>query len=116
MKAILKGVSNDLFDLSGWAPDGVDFMIDLRVSVGAAGISGADDFELNVCTPGWLRDNSFAPRWGRGLLIVNDFNYSVIKDIIARYIDGCDGDSWDEIVAKLCVVMKWEFDDYSIAQ
>ncbi|MEG9859066.1 MULTISPECIES: Imm8 family immunity protein [Stenotrophomonas] len=112
MRARLNGIFNDVLDLRTWIPGEVDFSVDVRVNVGVVGIPGDDDFDLNVCTPGWLVENSSSALWGRGMLVVSEFDFSVIESVISSYIDSCEADTWAEIATKLCRVMKWEFDDY----
>ncbi|HDS1091113.1 TPA: Imm8 family immunity protein [Stenotrophomonas maltophilia] len=112
MRARLNGIFNDFVDLRAWVPDGGDFSIDVRVNVGMVDVSGGDDFDLNICTAGWLSRNSPSALWGRGILVVREFEFSEIESVISSYVDSCEAENWAGIVAKLSRVMRWEFDDY----
>ncbi|MEN5240712.1 MULTISPECIES: immunity 8 family protein [Pseudomonas] len=113
MLAVIKGISNDVFDIEAYHPECVDnFSLSLRVRIGLDYTQGADDFELFICTPKWLEETVWEPRWGRGLLIVREYNFSTINGLIHDYVSRCEGDSWEAIVIQLRKVFCWEFDDY----
>ncbi|MGO4402052.1 immunity 8 family protein [Achromobacter sp. PAB15] len=113
MRAVIKGISNDIVDIETYFPGSVDnFSLSLRVRIGLDCTKGADDFELFVCTPKWLEETVWEARWGRGLLIVREYNFSTINGLIHDYVSRCEGDSWEDIVRQLGKVFSWEFDDY----
>ncbi|MCU1731804.1 MULTISPECIES: immunity 8 family protein [unclassified Pseudomonas] len=113
MRAVIKGISNDVFDVETYCPENVgNFSLSLRIRVGLDCTQGADDFELFVCTPKWLEETVWEARWGRGLLIVQKYNFSTINGLIHEYVSRCEGDSWETIVVQLGKVFSWEFDDY----
>lgn len=113
MRAVIKGISNDVFDVGTYVPESVDnFSLSLRIRIGLDCTQGADDFELFICTPKWLEERMWEPRWGRGLLIVREYDFSTINGLIHEYVSRCEGDSWGTIVIKLGKVFSWEFDDY----
>ncbi|HEL4804968.1 TPA: hypothetical protein UN084_000445 [Stenotrophomonas maltophilia] len=43
---------------------------------------------------------------------MREFEFSEIESVISSYVDSCEAENWDGIVAKLSKVMRWEFDDY----
>ncbi|WP_409316812.1 immunity 8 family protein [Pseudomonas sp. KCJK9016] len=113
MHAVIKSISNDFFDVETYVPESVDnFSLSLRIRIGLDSTQGADDFELFICTPKWLEETMWEPRWGRGLLIVREYDFSTINGLIHEYVSRCEGDSWETIVIKLGKIFAWEFDDY----
>lgn len=115
MKAIVKGIFCDEFDLSSYSPDdGQIFSATLRIKIGPVDSEGADDFELLVCTPEWMLKHIQGPKWGRHLLIVSEYDLNCIEEFICSYVAQCIGKDWPEIAAKLTRVFFWEFEDYQI--
>lgn len=65
MRAVIKGISNDFFDVETYCPESVDnFSLSLRIRIGLDGTQGADDFEVFICTPKWLENTVWESRWG----------------------------------------------------
>ncbi|MBK5529030.1 immunity 8 family protein [Pseudomonas sp. TH08] len=113
MRAVIKGISSDVFDVETYIPESVEkFFLSLRIRIGLDCAHGADDFELFICTPRWLEDTMWEPRWGRGLLIVREYDFSTIKGFIHECVSRCEGDTWEAIVVELGKVFFWEFDNY----
>ncbi|MFL9896424.1 immunity 8 family protein [Paraburkholderia sp. RL17-381-BIF-C] len=113
MHAVVKSISSDESDIAKFLPEDMAcFSLSLRVRIGSDETSGADDFELCVCTPEWLRKTVWEPRWGRHLLIVREYDLSAIEQCIRDYVAGCHGSNWSEIAGKLARVFGWEFEDY----
>ena len=95
MRAVIKGISNDIFDVETYVPENVDnFSLSLRIRIGLDCTQGADDFELFICSPKWLEETMWEPRWGRGLLIVRECNFSINTGFIHDYVCGFEGGSW----------------------
>ena len=112
MKAEVKGVFSDSFNPVEYSPaDRSNFFITLRLAIGGVGHNGADDFELNVCTPSWLMAAG-GEQWGRFLLIVDCYDYQRIVDAINGYVNGCEGLTWSDVATKLSRMFQWEFEDY----
>lgn len=115
MKAIVKDIFCDEFNLRSYSPDdGRSFSIQLRIKIGLIDSEGADDFELIVCTPKWMVENFYGPKWGRHLLIVPEYDYNCIEKFICSHVGQCTGKDWVEIAAKLARVFFWEFEDYQM--
>lgn len=113
MHAIVKSISNDIFDVTTYYPeDKTNFSLNLRIRVGLDCTEGADDFELFICTIKWLEETLCEARWGRGLLIVREYDFSTINKMIYDYVNYCEGDSWEIIATQLGKVFTWEFDNY----
>ncbi len=113
MHAVVRSISSDEFDIKGYLPENpACFFLNLRIRIGSDETSGADDFELGVCTPEWLNQSVWEPRWGRHLMIVREFDLSAIEKYIRDYVDTCNGTDWNLIAGKLGRVFAWEFEDY----
>ena len=79
MRAVIKDISNDFCDVKTYCPESVDnFSLSLRVRIGLECTQGADDFEIFICTPKWLEESVWEARWGRGLLIVREYNFLLL--------------------------------------
>ena len=79
MRAVIKGIFNDVFDVETYCPESAEnFSLSLRIRIGLDCMQGADDFELFICTPKWLEKTRWKTRWGRGLLIVREYNFRLL--------------------------------------
>ncbi|MHA6910400.1 immunity 8 family protein [Ralstonia pseudosolanacearum] len=113
MHAVVKSIASDEANLDGFRPDDAAcFSLNVRIRIGVDGAPGEDDFELCVCTPEWLRQTIWEPRWGRHMLIVREYDRSVIEKYIHDYVVECAGADWNAIAGKLARVFSWEFEDY----
>lgn len=117
MKAELKSLhSLELEDglVNYWPSDASNFGTWIRAYVGPQGGRGAETFDIQVCTPDWLKSqcNAQGPLWGRHMLIVNTYDYNVIKAYVERYIANSEGEDWESIAVKLSRIGAWEFEDY----
>jgi hypothetical protein len=114
MKAVLKSISSDDYDLSNYRPeDEMIFSLNIVIRIGAEGSGGADNFHLFVCTPEWLCKHCWEPYLIRHMLLVRKYDFGEIKKAISEYIEQCDGDEWIEVAQKLSRIFDWEFEDYS---
>lgn len=114
MRATVRSISCDEWSLESFAPaDPTCFTLALRIRVGIMGAAGADDFECQVCTPEWLKQAVAEPRWGRHMLIVREYNWTLIEDAIASYVANCEGSDWNTLAGKVARVLSWEFEDYA---
>lgn len=113
MRAIIRSIVSDEVSMDDYAPeDPACFSLNLRIRIGPDAASGADEFELCVCTPEWLRQTVLQPRWGRHLLIIGAYDRLGIERCIHEYVANCEGDAWHEIAGKLARSLSWEFEDY----
>lgn len=113
MKAILKGLSNDFYDVDSYYPDDDKcFSLSLLLSIGSEDSNGADNFDLFVCSPEWISKNVWESRIFRHTLITRAYNINEIKKIIESHIAKCDGNSWLEVAEKLSRYFAWEYEDY----
>ncbi|WP_230413072.1 immunity 8 family protein [Paraburkholderia antibiotica] len=115
MKAIVKSmwVNSPTIDLDSYFPDDPEnFSLWIELRVGPDDSSGADDYRVLVCTPEWLHQNVKEPRWGRHMLIVEEYDRSAIEASILDYVAKCMGDGWRDIAEKIARNLSWEFEDY----
>ena len=115
MHAVIRSISSDEFDVKTYIPENPGcFFLNLRIRVGSDETSGADDFELSICTPEWLQQNIWEPRWGRHMLIVKTYDLSAIEECIRDYVSECSGNNWNALAEKISRNLSWEFEDYQL--
>lgn len=117
MKAEIKSLhslqSEDTL-INYWPDDVSSFGTWIRAYIGPQGEAGSEAFDIQVCTPDWLKSQCAAegPMWGRHMLIVETYDYDAIKGLIERYVESSEGDDWASIAGKLSRIGAWEFEDY----
>lgn len=115
MKATIKlmWVNSPAIDLDSYFPaDPRNFSLWLELKVGPEDSVAADDYRVFVCTPEWLRDNVWEPRWGRHMLIVRSYDRSAIEKCVRDYVTEYTGDEWATMAIKIARNLAWEFEDY----
>ncbi|MBS9422404.1 MULTISPECIES: immunity 8 family protein [Photorhabdus] len=113
MKAELKSISSDDYDLDLYFPDDDEkFLLKVILRIGEKDSKEADNFDLLICTPNWLKNNHWTPQLIRHMLLVRKYDLDEITKTITDYIDQCEGDDWMGIAQKLSRVFAWEYEDY----
>ena len=113
MKAELKNIVCDDFDLENFSPDNENyFSVDLLLSIGLENEKGSDYYRLNVCSPECLVNTFWVPKILRHVLLMRSYDLERIKKIINEYVESCEGNSYVEISEKLSRFFAWEFEDY----
>ena len=117
MKAALKGFSSiDIVEkLQDYQPiDKENFSFLGTFYVGEKDIEGEDNFDVFVCTPKWLLENTQKDDviFGRHYIIVSEYNYDTIYQALKKEIDSIEEDNWDKIGEKIGRIGHWEFEDY----
>jgi hypothetical protein len=115
MKPILKVLSSvDLPDGASLPPDPTDCWVVVTASIGVAGDEASDNFTLYVSTPRRLERivADETQLWGRHLLIVEQFDWTTVRNAIEKICDETTGDTWDAIASRLGRYAAWEFEDY----
>jgi len=116
MKAVLKRLhSPDIDSLPDFKPSDPDsFCFLLQLMVGPEFEDGEESFDIQVCTPKWILENHRREDViiGRHYLLVMEYNYERIQQIISTFCSTCHGATWEEIAEKLGRLGKWEFEDY----
>lgn len=49
---------------------------------------------------------------GAGMMIMNEFNHSVIKSEIEKILKECSKETWEKSLTYLLRFFSWEFEDY----
>jgi hypothetical protein len=114
MKLALRSIhSADVDHLDLWTPSN-DFGVDVRLTVGPQGGPGEESFDLTVCTGGWLAAQAREHGCIEGThhLVVDHYDWSVIRTYIASRVDRCEGATWREAAEQLAKFAHWEFEDY----
>lgn len=102
----------DLFDYQPEDPE--DFGFSLNLAIGIEGQKGADNFQLMIATPKYLRKMhpTQSPILLRHYLLVFGYDFNEILDVVNSYIRSIDEDTWD----KVGRIAQWEFEDYKLFQ
>lgn len=103
--------SPDVMDLRKFVPSKPAFAILVQLLVGPSDGPGEESFDMLVCSPEWLRQQSRAVI-GRHHLIVPSYSYDDLVVFVEDYLQGCDGVSWQDVAAKVGRLARWEFEDY----
>ena len=80
--------------------------------VGPDDAPGEESFDFCVVTPNHLREQR-DPQWGRGLLIVESFDWSVVRTMLEERLSSAARDSWGDVGLELNKELRWEFDNYN---
>jgi hypothetical protein len=112
----IKGLhSPDLLDLGTENPPDVEnCCVLIEVSVGPKGESGEEYFGVVVATPTWLAEHiaDCGYLFARNYLIVNRYDFHVVKSAIYKQFQGVQGASWPDVARRLARYGQWEFEDY----
>lgn len=116
MRAEIKSYdSSDIEDFFTYQPeDPLVFAFSLNFTIGPVGQTGADNFEVIVVTPDFLRSQYSGSNcyFLRHYLLVKEYNFSTILALMTTYVNSLDAASWEELVVKIGRVARWEFEDY----
>ena len=120
MDAELHGLSS--VDLPAGPPqlpeDPLDCWVPVEADMGVRGEPGTDSFTFYVCTPIRLARTlgKMPHQFGRHLLIVERFDWSVLDTAIRQLIGDLSADTWNELASKIGRYGLWEFEDYVEAE
>lgn len=86
----------------------------VRILAGPADAPGSESFDVNVCTPEWLRDEieRTGPMVGRHLLIVDRWDAETVTRVINGLVAKVEGPDWQAVGKQLARIGFWEFEDY----
>ena len=114
MKAEIKDYSrtgNE--DLSSYEPEDKQvFMFTLLLSIGVKGQEGADFFEVDVVSPGYLEQLNRPPFFIRHTILAINYDVPTVVALITKYVDGLEEESWEKLVNKIGRMARWEYEDY----
>lgn len=117
MHPVLKNVlnSDDLSPLSDFTPsDTANFCVHVSMMIGEKGKEGEESFDIIICSPKWLQENTKNSDifFTRHYLIAGNYDYKNIYDFITKSINKVTGKNWKEVGEKLSRIGHWEFEDY----
>jgi hypothetical protein len=87
----------------------------IDLDIGTDDSDAADIFSVCICSPKWILHNCFQNqrvKWGAGMMIMNEFNHSVIKSEIEKILKECSKETWEKSLPYLLRFFSWEFEDY----
>jgi hypothetical protein len=107
-------MSLDIDDLANWVPQRANWALGLRILAGPSDGPGEESFDVTVCSVGWLKERVLRDGVldGRHHLIVESFDWQVLREHVERYVQRCEGETWREVAEKLARFGYWEFEDY----
>lgn len=92
-----------------------DFWVIMKADIGTVGAEGADCFTFYVTSPNFL-SKSIAHdecQIGRGLLILNEFDWDQVERAVTTICAQAEGDTWEQIAAYLSRYFHYEFEGLS---
>jgi Immunity protein 8 len=107
----LRNLSSSDLERPALPVDPTDCSVALQAAIGPKNAEGEELFEFQVVTPAFLARNSL-PRWGRGLLIVEEFSWPAVERALERLLAHAHRNTWAEVAAILNHELQWEYDNY----
>ncbi|HUY56154.1 MAG TPA: Imm8 family immunity protein [Candidatus Nanopelagicaceae bacterium] len=110
--------SADVDDLELFVPEPADlFGFYVEVTIGLDNLPrGGDLFGFLVCSPQWLaaelQSGEQAFLFGRHHLIMQRYDYPLLRQAIQGLCDQAAGEDWESVTRFLSRFGKWEFEDY----
>ncbi|MCO8251929.1 Imm8 family immunity protein [Comamonas thiooxydans] len=91
-----------------------NFCVWLNLTIGLENIDGGDLFQVGICTTSWLEHQTLAKDFyiPRHMIIVNEFDYKLIKSTIDEIISSAERPTWEQSLQILCRFFSWEYEDY----
>lgn len=117
MNIELKGLrSLELEDslINYWPTDPVNFGCWVRAMIGPNDEDGAEAFDMLICTPTWLQNELASNKTlsGKGMIIVEEYDYDEILSYLEEQIVACNDSDWSKAAIKLSRLSFWEYEDY----
>lgn len=78
-----------------------------EVVVGPKGADGVEAFSFTAVTAGFLSEHEVA-LWGRGYLILAEFQWTIVQHALARLLADCARPTWDEAATELAKQLRWQ--------
>jgi hypothetical protein len=94
--------------------DTQNFSAVVRVMVGPRDGDGEESFDINVCSPEWLKERVELDGFALGLhrLFIESYDPARIRKLITKFVEKYSGESWQELGLKLSRIAYWEFQDH----
>jgi hypothetical protein len=95
-------------------PDVEDCWIVVQAEIGPELSEACDVFTFYVCTIKFLQRilSKQSYQYGKSVILMEKFSWEIIENSIKEICGGTQGDSWEEIAARLSKYWDWEFEDY----
>ena len=118
MKAEIKAYERtDNEDLSSYEPEDKQvFGFTLLFSIGIKGQKGADYFEVDVASPGFLEHLLPQPFFLRHTVLATYYNIPTTVALMTQYVEALEEESWEQLASKISRVARWQFEDYQPGQ
>jgi hypothetical protein len=116
MRATIKSYDSDeIEDFRTYYPEDPEvFAFSLTLAIGEVGNVGADNFEIKVVTPEFVRlqypgDKCYLLRH---YLLVKEYDFASIIALLTKYVNSLEAQTWEQLAQKIGQVARWEFEDY----
>lgn len=111
MKAELRYLHSPDLEEPSLPPDPRNCSVAIQALIGPDDGPGEESFQFEVITRHHLNQSS-GTRWGRGLLILDSFDWNVVRDLLRARLAIATGETWHDVAVQLNKELLWEFDDY----
>jgi hypothetical protein len=110
----IRSITSPDVEFDVWTPSSLeDVHFPVEMEIGETGVEGADLFGVMVATPEGLRryaKNDVISE--RGLLVLSEFSWEIVRKSLDRILEECADESWNESVLRLQRYFHWEYEDY----
>lgn len=113
-KPVLKNINFGTVNLEAYSPEiPHNFFVWLTLLIGPAGAEGGHLFQVGICTPTWLAHLLSREHicYLKNMLLVENFDFSLIQRKIAGIVDSSERATWEESVQVLARYFSWEFEN-----
>jgi hypothetical protein len=94
-----------------WGDEPTDFSIQVHCEVKETGKPGGEAFLVNLISPNSLNtelfDEEFRSKFGRGYLIINDYDEVKILLTLQKLIEGSCASNWNELISYVEKYFDW---------
>lgn len=117
IRAELKTLIGVGFDERAYWPDDDEcFSFGLEATIGPEAGQISESFQFIVCTPKWIlceginQDFDDFGMLGHGMIIIKDYDFEKIKQLVIDLCSRTTGKNWQEVSLKLSRYGAWEFE------
>lgn len=106
-------IKSTFVSFENWGEEYDDFWVSIELDIGPEEGMGAETFTFNVTSPKRLEkmvDESDI-EFGRGLIIMKDYNYEKVVNRINTLLKGCKRTTWKEVSFSVAKYARWEYDE-----
>jgi hypothetical protein len=106
-------IKSIIVSYENWGEEYDDFWITVDADIGPENGMGAETYTFHVTSPKRLGHmvETGEIQLGRGLLIMNEYNYEQVKQRIATLLKGCKRETWKEVSMTVAKYARWEYDE-----